>query len=109
MLLTQPALAGSFDVAIRRGVPSGGQFQDPAGRVSLIFVMRKPAASRPETVQRLKDAWLQYAKKVGVVFAGQSRASSLLQGTSFANQLATKSLHLLPAPPGARRCCVIVD
>jgi arylsulfatase len=29
------------------------------------------AASQPETVQRLKEAWLKYAKTVGVVFAGQ--------------------------------------
>lgn len=27
------------------------------------------AASQPETVQRLKDAWLKYAEQVGVVFA----------------------------------------
>jgi arylsulfatase len=27
------------------------------------------AASQPETVQRLKAAWLQYAERVGVVFA----------------------------------------
>lgn len=29
------------------------------------------AASQPETVQRLKDGWLKYAKKVGIVVAGQ--------------------------------------
>jgi arylsulfatase len=27
------------------------------------------AASQPETVQRLKEAWLKYAEQVGVVFA----------------------------------------
>jgi arylsulfatase len=29
------------------------------------------AAARPETVQRLKDAWLKYAREVGVVFPTQ--------------------------------------
>jgi arylsulfatase len=27
------------------------------------------AASQPETVKRLKEAWLKYAEQVGVVFA----------------------------------------
>ncbi|MNE93852.1 Arylsulfatase [compost metagenome] len=29
------------------------------------------ATSQPQTVQRLEAAWLEYAKKVGIVFAGQ--------------------------------------
>jgi hypothetical protein len=29
------------------------------------------AVSQPQTVQRLKKAWLKYADEIGVVFSGQ--------------------------------------
>ncbi|WP_202864016.1 LysR substrate-binding domain-containing protein [Pseudomonas baetica] len=69
VLSTQPALAGSFDVAIRRGVPSGGQFQAlPLFRESNTVIASPSLLARTgvETVEQLAaGTWLTTETRPG--------------------------------------------
>jgi DNA-binding transcriptional LysR family regulator len=69
VLSTQPALAASFDVAIRRGVPSGGQFQAlPLFRESNTVIASPSLLARTEieTVEQLAaETWLTTETRPG--------------------------------------------
>ena len=69
VLSTQPALTGSFDVAIRRGIPSGGQFQAlPLFRESNTVIASPSLLARTgvQTTEQLADeTWLTTETRPG--------------------------------------------
>lgn len=82
VLSTQPAFTGSFDVAIRRGVPNGGQFQAiPLYRESNTVIASPSLLARTgiETVEQLAaETWLTTETRPGDWEAWLESANQLM-------------------------------